>query len=359
MPDRSSLWNTVKSWFVAQAEQVTVRFLPDRADGSGSGDENDPSTLSAPIAANAGYFRLYAAEGFLAKQKSWTAEHYPALHGGVVLSFGGADRATFTTLARPPESWTVPGAQMDFPITPLLPFTGGTVELEGALYQATVNGPLGTAVGLVSSLAGLMGPPLANAAALAGRLSEGLDMVVKAAGNQPVLAVHWTLIAPGAGGRVLRPGNLVLLNQPEKNLAGTPVIAEGRLRLRTDSGLELPEGVDYLVLRVEGRTERDDWRQPELDALIRAAGEALIRGQEETYRDRRTEALVRAWNNADLVAPDRKRVALMVRQELDDLQQLRVVPAEDSPFEVRAETGLPAADDVRLAELTLDSLLAT
>jgi len=359
MPDRSSLWGTVKSWFVERTEQVTVRFLPDRADGRGSGDENEPATLSAPIAPNAGYFRLYVAEGFLASRKSWTAQHYPALHGGVVLSFGGADRATFTTLARPPENWTVPGAQMDFPITPLLPFTGGTVELEGALYQATVDGPLGTAVGLVSSLAGLMGPPLANAAALAGRLSEGLDTVVKAAGNQPVLGVHWTLVAPGGGGRVLRPGSLVLLNQPEKTLPGTPVIADGRLRLRTGTGLELPEGVDYLVLRVEGRTERDDWRQPELDAVIRAAGEALIRGQEETYRERRTEALARAWNNTDLVAPDRKRVALMVRQELDDLRQFGAVPAEDRPFEVRAATGLPAADDVRLTDLTLESLLTT
>lgn len=358
MAENSSLWDTVKSWFVQQSQQVTVRFLPDRADGAGSGDEAHPETLAAPIAANCGYLRLYVAEGFLSKQKSWGAEHYPALHGGVALSFAGADRATFTTLTRPPESWTVPGAQLDFPITPLLPFTGGTVELEGSLYQATVGGPLSTAVNLVSSLATLMGPPLSGAAAIAGLLSQGLDQVVKATGSQPVLGVHWTLVAPG-GGRVLRPGHLVVLNATQGQLRGTPVVADHRLQLIDAGRLRPPEGVDYLVLRVEGRTERDDWRQPELDAIIRAAGEAFIRGQDETYAERRTEALARAWNSTDLVPPDRKRVALMVKKELDDLGELGAVPGEDAPFEIRARTGLPAADDERLADLTLASLLAS
>jgi hypothetical protein len=58
------------------------------------------------------------------------------LHGGASLAFLGAQPTTFTTFTRPPESWCSPGARLDFPITPLLPFNGGTVEIEAALYEA-------------------------------------------------------------------------------------------------------------------------------------------------------------------------------------------------------------------------------
>src|SRR4051812_25614342 len=70
------LWQTVRGWFAEQAQHVTVRFVPD--DGA------------QPVFPNAGYTRLWLAEGFLAQQRSWGANQFPALHGGVRLSFAGA-----------------------------------------------------------------------------------------------------------------------------------------------------------------------------------------------------------------------------------------------------------------------------
>jgi hypothetical protein len=119
--------------------------------------------------------------------------------------------------------------RMDFPITPLVPFRGGMVEIEAALYQATVQGPLGIAVDLIGSLAPLMGPPLSVAAAIAGLISEALDTALEEAGNQPALGLHWTMISPGGGRNVLRPGYLVLMDGPEPEPAGIPVILDGRL----------------------------------------------------------------------------------------------------------------------------------
>jgi hypothetical protein len=334
------MWNRVANWFVANASHVTVRFIPDEG--------------GQPVQPYAGYLRLWLAEGFLARQRTWGTDRFPALHGGVSLSFLGADRATFTTFSRPPEAWSVPGAQLDFPITALLPYSGGTVEVEAALYEARAGGPLGTAIDLVGGLASLMGPPLSIAASIADKISDGLDTVLAAAGTTPVLALHATMVAPDAGGNVLRPGHLVVLSAPEAELAGTPVIHEGRLHLRNGDSRTPPSGVDYLVVRVECRNERDDWRFPELDALIRSAGEALIRGHRETYRDLRTDAVARAWNSVDLAASDRTRVALLVTDELDRLGQFGIVPGPERALHEITADRLPHPDDPRLQGLTLN-----
>ena len=192
------LWTSVARWFVANADHVTVRFLPDED--------------ASPVRPYAGYLRLWLVEGFLRRQRSFTADRFPVLHGGASLSFLGSDRATFTTFQRPPEAWSVPGAQLDFPVTPLLPFNGGTVEIEAALYEATTGGPLGTAIELLAGLASLIGPPLATAASIAERVADGLDGVIAGSGAQPVLGLHTTMVAPGGGGDSRQIGSVESLS---------------------------------------------------------------------------------------------------------------------------------------------------
>jgi hypothetical protein len=336
-------WKRVEGWFEASASQLTVRFLPDPA--------------SDALPAHGGYVRLWLAEGFLAQAMEWGVAQFPALHGGVSLTFLGG-QAAFSSLSQPTESWTVPGAQLDFPMTPLLPFNGGTVEVEAALYKATSGDPLGTAVDLLAGLGSLLGPPLATAAMIADKVSDGLDAVLTATGAAPVLGVHWTMVSPGGGGNVIRPGHLVVVGTPPAALGGVPVIQNGTLHLDTHGERAPMTGYDYLVLRVECRTERDDWRLPELDELIRSAGEAFILGQQDTYAARRTEAIARAWNSVDLIPADRKRVALLVKEELDGLGQLGAVPGRERTLDVVAAERLASADDDRLVGLKLDQLLA-
>ncbi|MFI9811390.1 hypothetical protein [Saccharothrix variisporea] len=324
---------------------MTIAFIPD-PDGQ-------------PVRPNAGYLRVLLAEGALARSRTWGNDHFPVLHGGVSLNALGAAPITFTSFSRAPEEWTTPGVVLDHPLTMLLPFTGGTVEIEAALYQATADGPLKTAVDLVGNLASLMGPPLSFASQIADKVSTGLDQVLDATGNQPVLGLHMTMVSPGGGGRVLRPGHLVVVNTPPAALNGsTLVIHDGRLHLRDGDNVRLPEGVDYLVVRVECRAERDDWRFPELDDLIRAAGQAWIEGFEDMYRARRTEALVRAWNSTDLTPVDRRRVALLVREELDAVRELGAVAATTGTLGDIAPHRLRATDDDAVHKLDLAQLLA-
>ncbi|HWM04689.1 MAG TPA: hypothetical protein VNP92_20320, partial [Actinophytocola sp.] len=104
---------------------------------------------------------------------------------------------------------------------------------------------------------------------------------------------------------------------------------------------------------------RDDWRFPELDDAIRAAGNAFIRNDQAGFQDLRKDAISRAWNCTDLTPVDRRRVALLVSTELDLLNELRAVPEEDRLLETIAPQMLPSVDDDRLDDLTLAALLVS
>jgi hypothetical protein len=219
------------------------------------------------------------------------------------------------------------------------------------------DSPLVTALQFVGALEPLLGPPLDLAAAIADRLGDGIQAVLDAQQQEPLLALHQSLLSPGGSGTVVRSGYSVILGAPRARLPGAPSISDGRLVLTTPTGTLQLTGTDYLVLRVECRTERDDWSFPYLDTLIDASAEAYLTGQESRFASLRTEAVVRAYNSPDLVPIDRKRVAKLVQQRIDEIKQLGIVPGEGGTLAQLASRRLMARDDPELPGLTLNSLL--
>ncbi|WP_066368139.1 hypothetical protein [Herbidospora mongoliensis] len=117
--------------------------------------------------------------------------------------------------------------------------------------------------------------------------------------------------------------------------------------------LRTAPGQDFLVLRLECRTERDDWRFPDLVEIVRRSAEAFFQyGDGQAFRDLRTDAVSRAWNSPDLTPLDRKRVGKAVMQEVDDVLTLGIVP------DVIGFDRILPADDPGLATLNLRDLLA-
>jgi hypothetical protein len=341
-----SLWNAVRGWFAHQATHVTVEFLP------------DPD--AQPLDAYGGYVRLWFAEGFLGHDVSWSNKQFPVLHAGVALNFLGQDGTAFSTFTQQSQDVTVRGAFLDYRITPLVPFNGGTVEIQAALYRATVEGPLGNAVALAGNLASLVGPPLATAATVVQKVSAGLGQILDASKDDPVLGVHYTMVSPGGGLAELRPGMLVVAAKPAHQLGGTLVLgADGRVALATAGGNRPLTGTDYLALRVECRTERDDWRFPELDTLIKAAQVAAVEGNKEAFERRRTAAVARAWDTPDLVGFDHKRVADLVERMIGLAGAPGIIArSEDLTLDQAAPQYLLARDAPQLDGLTFDQLLA-
>jgi hypothetical protein len=133
---------------------------------------------------------------------------------------------------------------------------------------------------------------------------------------------------------------------------GRPRISEGRLH-RKESRLT---GFDYMVLRVEGRRERDDWRTPDLDQAIGEAAYAKALGRSEEYERLRADALRLIFFSPDLTPPQRGQLAQAVKEELATVEPGAAAAGELTAAAIVARRGLPSREATR--HLTLGELLA-
>jgi hypothetical protein len=76
-----------------------------------------------------------------------------------------------------------------------------------------------------------------------------------------------------------------------------------------------------MLLRVEGRKERDDWRLRDIQDPLSVAGQALLETPPNTVKADayRTVALAAAWQSPDLAQLDRRRVVQAIKAELAEL----------------------------------------
>lgn len=325
------MWQHIQNWF-ATHDGVTAAFLPDEEETG--------------IYAQQGYLRLWLTEAVFERSSK---DRVLAFHAGITLAFGGDEDAEFTRLTRLSDRTAGSGTASDLPVTPLIPFQGGPVRVQAAMYRTPGGGALAGAAEVADALTAVPDAPLSWAAATSARLSVGLERLLAGAAGETVLAGHWGDEEPGLGGRMLQSGHLVIVNAPPGQVPAVR-IADGRLRAGGTANPVPLSAADYMVLRLECRTERDDWRFPQLDALIRTAAEAALNGYKDTYQSLRVQAIASAWNSADLTPTDRRRVARLVADEIDHF-----VRAQDG---VRLDTArLPKPDDPALSQVELSQLL--
>jgi len=329
------VWHHIQNWF-ATHDGVTAAFLPDKEDTG--------------IYAQQGYLRLWLTEAVVRKDRTDRGDRVLAFHGGVTLTFGGAMDTSFTRFTRLAGGPAGPGAILNLPVTPLIPFQGGPVRLQAAMYRTPSRGALAGAAEVAGALTEIADAPLSWVAATSTRLDISLERLLADADGEAVLAAQWGGDEPGGGGRMLRSGHLVMVNVPAEQIPGLR-IADGRLRADGAVNAEPLSAADYMVLRLECRREREDWRFPQLDALIRAAFEAALNGYQDRYLAIRAQAIVSAWNSADLTPIDRRRVAKVVADEIDNF-------ANQADADVRLDTArLPEPYDPALSQVELPQLL--
>ncbi len=331
------LWNRVRGQVAARADHLHIKFFPQ--DGGATMTPDDS------------YLRVWLSELFLADQVAWGVERSPAVQASVRLRFGGVTQKTFVTLVKLPAA---NGVFNDYELTELLPYRGHSVELQAALYQILGKNNLGTAIDILAGFASLVTPPVSTALAIVDQVASGVEKIIEANAAEPTLCLQGTLAAPGGGlGNELRPGWLAVVNATEAQLPIAELeLTDGRLQ-RSGSRLT---GFDYLVLRVEGRRERDDWRTPDLDEAISQAERAKDLGNEAEYGRQRANALSLIFGSPDLTPPQRRQLAQAVKEELDDTGPGAVAAGELTAAAIVGRRGLPSR--ARVEHLTLAELLA-
>ena len=126
-----SLWDVVTGWVSRDAQRyLYVPISEDRVLGAAY----EPS----PLQARRDYFRLWLVEMCLKKDRAWFVSWHPAVHSIVRFQFGRGRRTSQASRA----SSACPNVdqqnldrvvQLNYPMTTLLPYNGGTVELTAGL----------------------------------------------------------------------------------------------------------------------------------------------------------------------------------------------------------------------------------
>jgi hypothetical protein len=315
MADGRSVWERVTFWLNDKANPLVYAVIPkERADE----DYDD-----APLEPGGSYFRLWLSEMFLTNRVAWGVQWFPAVHGEVRLQFGGQD-TTFSRVAQPPNGQLSEAVRLNYRLTDLIPFNGGVVEVETALLALKGADYLGTAIGILQQFSGLITPPLGQAIALAEKVASGTRDLLSATDGKVHLGFHQEFVSDGSGGAVLRPGYIaVVLADPGKVKPGGLCVRDGQLLYRPapDATPDHLTGYDYMLLRIEGRQERDDWRLKNIQDPLDMATDALCEEPPDEVKAGayRTVALAATWKSPDLAKKDRRRVVQAIKAELAEI----------------------------------------
>jgi hypothetical protein len=300
--------SSIKTWFRRNASQLIWGPV-------------GPQGATDPLTPNITYFRVTLCEMFLARDRDWFKSRYPAVQASVRLNLAGEeDAVTLSSLARPGNDVVGPGFFGNFPLTPLLPYRGGTVELDAALIALERQSGLTVAFELLRGFSGLIGPPLAQALTLAGEIAAGAEQLLGASEQQVELALHDSYVAAGSGENLLRPGYRALVRTTEQQLSRSDLCVEhDRLRI-VHGGVTKPlEGHDYMLFRIDGMRERPDWRFPHFEQLRAKAISAHIEGNEQSFLGYRNTLLNDILTSPDLTDPDQIRGARALRDDFEAL----------------------------------------
>ena len=348
------LLDTLKDWWAHDASGAVVHDLAAAA-VTPSGD------TGAPCTAGLHYFRLWLAEMRVARDKEWFATRHPAVHALVRLRFGDV-MVELPTIAGP---MSLPGldeahlgdvVQLDYPLTPLLPYNGGIVEVAAGLVALEGSRVLGEFIGAIETVTSVLAqPPLSTALAAVGPVTSAVQTLFGAGKGRQHLGLHVAYAGAGAP-QALHAGYLAVVRRAAAPIDAAALRVEtGRLRLRG----EPLDGADSMLFRIERMTERDDWDS--LATIARPFRDALtaLAHRDETM----AEALVRravleAYSSPDLTRADRPRVCAEIKRTYQDARDAGLgLERSATSLSQAMAAALPAATLARQAPPTLSSLL--
>ena len=318
-----ALWETLTNLVQRDAQHLErIVIPPDHIVPAPTG----PTALKA----GEGYFRLWVAEMFLASDQQWFSTYYPVVQSLTTFQFGGgAKPVEIAQIAGPRHLQKIDPSNLDrvvqvsHTLTPLVPFAGGTVQIEAGLMAMQADDLLQRFLDVVGSFSALMAvPQLSAALGIANTVSDGVEELLGVGSNRLMLGYQQTFAAGDGAGNQMGSGYIALLNSDSGSTAPEHYwVRDGGLLFGRDiASANQITGVDYMLLRLETLPQRDDWdglasiNEPWTKAIeslsqVDASGNLRVADAEAFIR----AAAVAALNSPDLTAQDRIRVAKAIR----------------------------------------------
>ncbi|SEK60144.1 hypothetical protein SAMN04515665_103148 [Blastococcus sp. DSM 46786] len=308
-------WDAIKRTGQRAANPYLVRELPDES--------------SRPLKADSDYLRVWLCEMFLAQRSTLLAHWLPAASVSVSLTVAGRPTLQVTRMLRPKLTPSDGGvALLNYPVTDLLPYPGGVLEIDAALFGLQSGTRLDVVVDVLQAVSHLPIPAVDQAVTVAQQVATGARDLVAGTDGQVHLDVHqgWSSAPERDPGQASNSSGLrgtylaALLATDEQVDPGTLRVVDNRLHTLNGGGTTSHlVGWDFLLLRVESRSERDDFWLPELEEQFGRAVDALEQGMPELAQNYRSAAVAIAWKSPNFTWSDRDRIITAVHARFDAL----------------------------------------
>jgi hypothetical protein len=266
------------------------------------------------------YVRLWISELFLKYDNEWFTSRYPLAYSVIGLDYGGQKTEIANISGKNRFDIKQPdlgkSILRDYPLTPLLPFRGGTIELDCGLVSMKADNVLQNFAGVVSDIASKLNQPFAaSMVGIAGSIATGVQSLLGAGETKTVLYLHETFDRS-----TLQAGYTYLSGKPQADVKPGEiwVTTEG---IRTGPNKDLlreMDAQDYFVMRVEVTDSRDDWRAMKvIEEPLNAAIEASLSSETDKAKLLLTQAKRAALNSTDLTRLDKVRVVKGIDTEFN------------------------------------------
>jgi hypothetical protein len=335
---------------------------------------------SEPVRAGGAYFRIVLSEAFLKQRKALFTTLHPAVHSVVKLTFGDevveipaiADTTKIVPQAKPSGDVVM----RNYPLTPRMPFNGGTVELAAGLIALEGQNHLQSFMKVMGDFAGVLTvPQLSGVLALAAPLAQGIQDLF-ASGT---IGLHLGLFDSFEGQvdadneviNYLRGGFLAVIRKPEVEVNVDELwVVDGTLRVGPSMDDNQPyEEVDHVLFQVITLTERDDWDalttiREARSKLREALNDAAAEPDEPLFVSRAKKALALARlavkESPDLTKADRRRITERLNQEyregMEEITGLGLIPKGALTLGDMMQGAMSVDQALELGEPTLDEV---
>ncbi|HEX4731508.1 MAG TPA: hypothetical protein VH299_09560 [Solirubrobacterales bacterium] len=332
-----------KDVFERKADQLVFVRIPDPA---------PPVTFVA----DESYVSLSLVHGFLGRDADWFTRHLPVVHLSSRFDVAG-QVATITKVVKHDD----PGVWLNYPLTGIVPYRGGTIEMEAGMSVIREGNRVGAAIGTLADLSTLVGPPLSTSLTVARKLTQGIEGFLSEQ-DEVVLAIHDTFVAPRGGGEnALAPGHLAVVGATQKQLKPDELsVAEGCLQRTVDGHTAPLRGFDYMLFRVEAIRERGDWKFPHFEALVRRAIDAHFASDPAAFKTFRNAALAEVLKSPDLISADRFRGVRSIDDELKRIVQMGIgftAPSEVDLKDIVDRYAPSVEDPIATAPIYLEEVI--
>ncbi len=341
-----AFFDRLTQWTSDNARHYTYLEFPVKVDGM----EHLP--------VHGSYFQVTVSQAFLGKSRKWFNEYYPAAHTTVRIQHANYEPLELSHVSQVPGDNLAKGIDLNHTVTGRVPWNGGTLEIDCGLVALKGPNFLEGPVKVLSSFSELVAAPVSQAITIATKVATSLNELMTDHEGQVHLNFHQTF-TDEAGGNPLCAGYYAAILATKEQLQGK--------KFKVDKDQLLADGqpfvgFDYILFRIDGITNRPDWKMKSIDSATEKARSAYLSGNNAEGDKYRAAALVAVFETPELSDVDKVRVSKMIRADLDPLKDtgagaLEVLAAPKSldelmhqpgvmSWEAAYALGVPSAEDI-------------